>query len=156
MNESASFDQAAKQRVRQALEARAADHLRSFENTVRQERSAAELDQEATHSVDDLSQSDEQGELSGLLGAAEDHQQAGLARIDDLDFGPKDTVGPGAIVGFGGDRYVVGVVASAFECDGVTYEGISTDSPIYASVEGLRVGDTFNFGGREHRIDLVS
>ena len=63
---------------------------------------------------------------------------------------------PGALVGFDGERYVVGVVAEAFECDGVTYEGLSSDSPIYASLKGLGLGDTFSFGSREHHVDFLA
>jgi hypothetical protein len=63
---------------------------------------------------------------------------------------------PGAIVAFGGDHYVVGTVADEFACDGVTYEGISADAPLYAVIKGLRAGDSFTFNGQEHRVDAVA
>ncbi|SRR6266545_2545482 len=156
MGEPAKLDEAAKQRVKQALKAQVEAQLRSSGETAANQRSAAELDHGSSYTVDDLSQSDEEGELSRLHGAIGQRQRAALARIDALDFGPTDVVAPGAIIAFGGDHYVVGVVAGGFECDGVTYEGISSDSPIYASIKGLRAGDTFTFNGQEHRIDLVA
>jgi len=150
------MDADAKLRVKDALRARVATELSSSRAAVAGDRSAAGLDRDSSYTSDDLSQSDEQGELAGLLQGSVDRQESALARIDALDFGPKGTVVPGAIIAFGGDHYVVGVVADAFECDGVTYEGISADSPVYASIQGLRVGDTFTFNGNEHRIELVA
>ncbi|WP_109508675.1 hypothetical protein [Nocardioides speluncae] len=156
MGEPAKLDAAAKQRIKDALVAHVAAHLGAAGETAAYERAAAQLDQAASHSVDDLSQSDEEGELSGLIAAAGERQQANLAAIRDLDFGPKDVVEPGAVIAFGGDHYVVGAVADAFECDGVTYEGVSADSPVYAASAGLLAGETFTVNGREHRLDLVT
>lgn len=156
MTEPATLDAAAKQRVKDALTALSAAQVQASAETVAVEGSAAELDQESAFRVDDQSQSDEDGELRGLNDAVEERQQANLAQVEALDFGPKTVVEPGAIIAFGGDHYVVGVVASAFESDGVTYEGIAADSPIYAAIEGLEQGATFTFNDHSHTIDLVA
>jgi hypothetical protein len=156
MGESAVMDSVAKQRVKDALLAQVEAALRASRARVAGEDSAARLDPDSSYSVDDLSQADEARDLGGLFEGTEERQAGILSRIDDLDFGPKTEVTPGAIIGFDGDRYVVGVVAAAFDCDGITYEGISADSPIYATLKGLRAGDTFTFYGREHRVDFVA
>ena len=145
-----------KQLVKDALMAQATAELGSSRAASAAEHASGELDQDSSFSVDDLSQSDEGEELSALLDDVEKSRADSASQLDGLDFGPKDTVVPGAIIAFGGDHYVVGVVAAAFDCDGVTYQGISADAPIYTSIEGLRAGDTFTFNGHEHRIDLVS
>ncbi|HET6987343.1 MAG TPA: hypothetical protein VFI00_12040 [Kribbella sp.] len=150
------MDGDAKQRVKDALIAQAEAELRTSHADVAEHDSAAHLDQDVADTVDDLSQSDEAGDLGALLDDVQDRQKATLTRIENLDFGVKDEVGPGALVGFDGARYVVGVVAAAFECDGVTYEGLSADSPIYAALKGLRLNDTFAYGGHEHRIDFLA
>ncbi|MGH3413464.1 MAG: hypothetical protein ACRDPH_10340 [Marmoricola sp.] len=150
------MDAGAKQRVKDALRARVEAELGSSRRAVSGERSASALDRESSYSVDDVSQSDEDGELAGLLEEAGQRRETALAGIGQLDFRPRDTVAPGAIVAFGGRHYVVGMVADEFECDGTTYEGISSDSPVYARISGLHAGDTFAFDGHEHRIDLVT
>lgn len=61
-----------------------------------------------------------------------------------------------AIVGFGGARYVVGVVSTAVRCGGESYEGLSTDSPIYAEIEGLHLGDSFTFRDTKQTIDFLA
>lgn len=149
------IDETGKHSVKEALRARAAAELEASREAVRVDTSAARIDQDAPYSVDDLSQSEEAGEYVGMFEGVEARQVAVLAQIDALDVSPRDAIGPGAIIAFDGDHYVVGVVADAIECDGVTYEGISVDSPVYAAIQGLRAGDTFSVNGHEHRIDLV-
>jgi hypothetical protein len=156
MTEPAAMDSIAKQRVKDALIAHAEAELRSSRAGVAERDSAAQLAPDVADVVDELSQSDEAGDLGRLLDDVENRQKATLTRIENLDFGVKTAVGPGALVGFDGARYVVGVVAAEFECDGVTYEGLSSDSPIYSSLTGLRLGDTFTFAGHEHRIDFLA
>jgi len=155
MAEPVRLDAAAKQRVKDALKAHISAQVGASEAAKSTERSGAELDRESSYTSDDLSQSDAAGELHGLLEAAEEKQRADLASIDELDVSAKDAVEPGAILAFGGDHYVFGVVADAFDSDGVTYEGISADSPVGKVIAGLRSGDTFSFNGQEHRLDLV-
>ncbi|WP_329000634.1 hypothetical protein OHA18_40140 [Kribbella sp. NBC_00709] len=145
-----------KSRVKDALLRQVEAELQAARGDVSREDSAAKLDQDSSFSVDDQSQASQAGDLGGLFEDREQRQAGILSGIEKLDFGPRSEVGPGAIIGFDGDRYVVGVVAAAFECDGATYEGISTDAPIYAAVEGLRAGDTFTFADHDHRIDFVS
>ena len=156
MGAPAVMDSVAKQRVKDVLRAQVEAELRASRVSAAGQDSAARLDPDSSYSVDDLSQADEAGDLRGLFEGTEERQAGILGRLDDLDFGPKTEVIPGAIIGFDGDRYVVGVVAAAFECDGVTYEGISPDSPIYATLKGLQAGDTFTFDAREHCVDFVA
>ena len=150
------MDADAKLRVRDALRAIVVAQLGSSRQAAADQRTAAEIDPDSSYTADDLSQSDEEGELAGLLGDAEVRQAGLLRTLDGLDFRPQETVVPGAIVAFGGDHYVVGTVADEFSCDGVTYEGISADSPLFAAIKGLRAGESFTFNGQEHRVDVVA
>jgi hypothetical protein len=151
-----TMDSGEKQRVKDALIAQAESELRDSRASVTGEDSAAVLDQNSSYSRDDQSQSTVAADLGGLLEGAEERQREILAQIQALDFGPKTEVAPGAVVSLDGDRYVIGVVSASFTCDGTSYEGISADSPLYASIKGLRTGDAFTFAGREHHIDFVA
>jgi hypothetical protein len=81
---------------------------------------------------------------------------AAVAAVEGLDFSPATAVRPGAIVVLDGDHYIVGVLSSAFECDGVSYEGMGTDALLYQALKGLHTGDTFTFAGMDYHIDSVS
>lgn len=151
-----TMDQGAKDRVRAALTAHAGEAARALAESVGAEHAAAEIDQDASYSVDDQSQSDEAGDLAGLTERSQASRAADLAAIEALDFSLTDIVRPGAVVGFGGQRYVVGAVADTFTADGVDYEGISADAPLAAALLGLREGDTFTFRDRQHTLELVA
>lgn len=151
-----TMDEAAKERVKATLVERARAELAALLETVQEDDSASQLDQDDSFSVDDQSQADEAGDLSGLFQRQREQRQEDVERIEQLDVSPKSSVEPGAIVGFDGSRYLVGVVAVDFDCDGVTYQGISADSPIFEVLEGVALGDTFTFRERTHTIDFLA
>lgn len=144
-----------KQVIKNALEARMQAELSAAEESQAVFTSGAQLDQDDVVAVDDLSQSDEDGDLAGLLEDAEGRRRSALNAVQALDFSATDVVGPGAVIAFGGGHYVVGIVTDAFDVDGVTYEGISPDSPLFSAIEGLRAGQSFTLGGTEHVLDSV-
>jgi hypothetical protein len=156
MSEPTTMDQDAKLRVKSALLEHLSAGVSSLSDQERSERRSGALDRDTSVEADDTSHSYEAGDLEGLFDRAAERARDRVARIDELDFGLRTDVAAGSLVGFDGDRYVVGAATGPFQCDGVSYEGIETDSPIYPHLEGLRVGDTFTFGGREHRIDFLA
>ncbi|MDO7868080.1 hypothetical protein [Nocardioides jiangxiensis] len=150
------MDQAAKQRIKAALVARATEALDALRAQVRDDDAASRIPEGDTYQDDDLSQADEAGDLGALLEISLSRQQAALDAAQALDVAPTDVVGPGAVVCFDGSSYVVGVLSDAFEVDGVTYEGISGDSPVGEAIAGLRAGDTFTVNGQSHTLDTVA
>lgn len=150
-------DEATKSRIHDALVAHLRAGMEALDTTAGFERRTGELGQEdVTLESDDISQSDEAGDLEGLLEDSANRQARALAEVGRLDFSVTDVVRPGAIVGLDGRRYVVGVASSPFESDGVIYEGISLDSPIYAHLQNRRAGEIASFAGMDHRIDFVA
>lgn len=121
----------------------------------RTDQTAAEIDPGSAYTIDDLGQSDEDGELRGEMQGVADGARAAINRLKKLDVTPTDTVRPGAVVSFGGDNYFIGVAAEEFTADGRTFTGIATDAPIYSAIEGLRRGDRFTFRDTEYLIDAV-
>jgi transcription elongation GreA/GreB family factor len=149
------MDAATKQRVKQAVLDRAREDLAATRADIGDERTATTLDQDLPHAPDDLAQADEAGDLRGLLERSAERQEAVLRQIEQLDVGPTDEIRPGALVELDGQRYLVGVVSSAVEVDGVPYEGLSADAPLLAAMSGLHAGDSFTVNGREHHIGAV-
>lgn len=114
------------------------------------------LDDREGHDSDELAAST--GEVG--LAAAFHHpvmtHHAKVDVIENLDFTPTETVRPGAIVTLDGRHLIVAVSTARFEVDGVTYMGISPESPIYKAMNGLQAGDSFSFQGREIEIEDVA
>ncbi|QNP39859.1 hypothetical protein [Lysobacter solisilvae (ex Woo and Kim 2020)] len=112
------------------------------------DRADTEDDQDHSLAVEDAELA--QG-LEGPLQAAQD----AMARLQAIDFAPRTTVAPGAVLELGGQRFVVAVATQQFKVGAQTYMGISTESPLYRAAYGKAAGDTVEFAGRPHRIDRI-
>ncbi len=97
----------------------------------------------------------EDAELAEGLEAPLQSAEAAMARLQAIDFGPKDEVAPGALLSIGGQRFVVAVATRPFDVHGATVMGVSTDSPLYQAARGLGAGDAFELGGKARTIDSV-
>ncbi|WP_141397230.1 hypothetical protein [Mobilicoccus massiliensis] len=144
-----------KQKVKDALVSQLGAEAASTKTTESVDQDAARLDQDMPMDSGDLSQSDQAGEMRGRLSAVAQGELGGIQEVEALDVSPKTTIEPGAIVAIDGDHYLVGVPASPFECDGVTYEGMSSDSPMFEAAQGKSAGDTFDLLGSTRHIDSV-
>ncbi|WP_265442470.1 hypothetical protein [Flexivirga meconopsidis] len=151
-----TMDAAAKQRVKDALVRHLKGELDASQTAASTEQRTAQVDPDDSHSVDDTAQLDEAGDKNALFEQVTDTERSDVSTAEGLDMSATDVVRPGAIVGFGGDRYVVGVVTDSFDANGVSYEGISQDSPVYAEIDGKRAGDTFTINDRQARIDFLA
>ena len=89
--------------------------------------------------------------LDAPLHSAED----AMARLQAIDFGPKSTVAPGAVLKIGGQYFVVAVATRPFKADGVKLMGISTDSPLYQAAQGKSAGESAQWAGHRHHIDHI-
>lgn len=149
------MDAAAKQQIKDALLEQAQTELAAMRQRLDSEHAAAEVDEEDVSRVDDVSQQDYAGDLAGLTEESISHAQEGITAIEALDVSPTSSVRDGAVVTFGGGRYVVGVAAAEFEAGGQTYEGIAPDAPVHEAILGKSAGDTFTIAEREQTLDEV-
>lgn len=78
-----------------------------------------------------------------------------LKAIEAIDFGPKESVGSGAVVCVDGRHFVIGISTGRFTCEGVEMMGLSQAAPFYAAIEGLAAGDIADFRGREIEVRAV-
>lgn len=78
-----------------------------------------------------------------------------IAKLRQIDFGPKSAVEEGAIVKLAGRWFVVAVATDRFSCDGRELMGISAQAPVYAAIDGKRAGQTCRFNGRDIDIEDV-
>lgn len=105
--------------------------------------------------TDQQSRAESTGELAAAWDEAMHDDEARLRRLDDIDFGAKQEVTPGAAVELDGRMLVVCVATPEFEFEGRTVMGISPAAPIFRAMQGLAAGDSFEFNGRDHQITAV-
>jgi len=73
-----------------------------------------------------------------------------------IDFGTKNNVEPGAYVKTEKFNFLVGYATIPFDFEGNHIVGISTDSPIYKEMKGLKNGDSFRVSGNEYLIKEIN
>ena len=147
--------EALKQKLRDRMhaleEAELATAIAHYEAHLREAR----LDDREQHDNDDIADAVAEADLASAFDHPVHTHQAKLAAIDELDFALTDTVRPGAVVVFNGRHFVVSVSTTRFDCEGQTYMGISTQSPVYKAIDGLQAGDSFTLNGRQFELDDV-
>lgn len=116
----------------------------------------AMLDDRESHDKDDVAVARENADLAAAFDHPVQTHHAKIDAIENADFSVTDYVRPGAIVSFNNRNFIVVVSTTRFECDGITYMGISTQSPIYKVLEGLKAGDEFTHNGREFTVEDVA
>lgn len=109
----------------------------------------SQLDGREAHDKDDIADARENADLAAAFDHPVHTHHAKIDAIENTDFSLTDTVAPGAVVAFNNRHFIVVVSTTKFDCNGTTYMGISTQSPIYKAMEGLKAGDTFTFNGRD-------
>ena len=115
----------------------------------------AKLDDREQHDKSDIAEARENADLAAAFDHPVKDHHAKIDVLENLDFSVTENVRPGAVVGFGGRHVIVAVSTAQFDHDGVTYIGISPQSPIYKAMNGLAARDSFAFHGKDVTIDEV-
>lgn len=80
-----------------------------------------------------------------------------LEYLKTLDASAANTkVEPGALVLTDGMNFFIGVSSEKIEIDDEVIYGISTNAPIYKSMEGLKAGDSFKYNDSTSRIKSIA
>ncbi|KPP86283.1 MAG: Protein of unknown function (DUF2924) [Rhodobacteraceae bacterium HLUCCA08] len=135
-----------------ALEAAELQEAREHYEAYLQESRLAENE---PHERDEMASARIAADLAHGFDAPIHDHEAKIMALRDMDFAPRDSVGPGAVVSWNGRNFVVAVATQRFEVDGETYMGISMDSPVYRKIDGLAAGETFEMNGIEITLDRV-
>lgn len=146
---------ALKQAVQDRLLALESDELTSAREHLEAHIKDSILDEREVRDTDDLTSSNEQVELASAFSHPVTTHEAKVDVIENTDFALTDAVKPGAVVVVDGRHFIVAVSTRRFDVDGVTYMGISQESPIYKAMEGLKAGESFSLNGKEVEVEDV-
>lgn len=151
MTDRAALKKAVHDRLMSLEEAELAAAIAHYEAFLRE----SQLDDREGHDKDDIAASRENADLAAAFDTPVQTHHAKIDVIENTDFALTDTVAPGAVVSFNGRNFIVAVSTTRFDVEGVTYMGISLQSPIYKAMAGLQAGDTFTHNGTEIEIEDV-
>lgn len=116
---------------------------------------AARLDRTETIERDEQAQAETAADLAEAFDDQAHGYQEKIARLHQIDFGPRDEVSEGAVVELGKRHLVVAVSTGEFECEGRRFVGISTAAPIFKAMEGKIAGETCTFNGRKLTVGQI-
>ncbi|EIJ35457.1 hypothetical protein [Thiothrix nivea] len=131
------------------------DKLHTVEANYQEFLQQARVDNTDGYDDDELSHALESSDMAALLDQSIHEYQEKIDRLKAIDFSPRTQVEPGAVVKFKNRHFVISVATNQFECTGESYMGISADAPVYAALQGLEAGDTFDLNGKEVKIQAV-
>ena len=117
--------------------------------------STARVDRTEPVENDELAQAEVASDFAEALDDTLDDYADKLEKLRTIDFGPKSTVGEGAVVKLSGRYFVIAVSTGKFTCRGREFMGISTMAPIFEAIEGARAGETVRFNGRDLIVEEV-
>lgn len=147
--------QALKSALRDRMLSLEAAELRTAKEHYERFGAEAKLDDLEQHDVTDIAEAGENADLAAAFDHPVKDHHAKIDVLENLDFSVTERVQPGAVVGFGGRHVIVAVSTAQFDHDGISYMGISPQSPICQAMNGLTEGDHFVFRGKNVRIDKV-
>jgi hypothetical protein len=144
-----------KQRVKQTMLELEQQRFEASKDAYLDYVGSARLDPTEPLEIDELAQAAFASDLSEAFDEPMHDHANKIARLRQIDFGPKSLVEEGAIIKLAGRQFVVAVATDRFTCDGNELMGISTAAPLYKAIEGRRAGDTCKFNGRDIRIEAI-
>lgn len=131
---------------------------REFQDSMENYRAyLAEARTDPTEPVDigDHSQAENAGELAEAFDSPVHAHERKIETIKTIDFGPKTSVEPGAVIQLGKRFFVVSVATDSFDCEGETFMGISMQAPVYLALEGMEAGDSAKVNGKTVTIERI-
>jgi hypothetical protein len=139
------------EKIEQALERNLAELNRALDDY----ESASNIDEGDTMDPEDLSQQTEYKEMQMRMRVQIDQTQAQLNRLKELAGKATNTAEAGAIVRTSKNDIFIGVSFAPFRVDDKELIGITTETPVYASLRGKGKGDTFKLGKEEYTIESI-
>ena len=117
--------------------------------------SSARLDRSEPIENDEQAQAEFARDLSEAFDQPVHAHADKIAKLHQIDFGPKDKIVEGAIVKMMDRYFVVAVATDRFVCDGKELIGVSIQAPLFQALAGKSAGEASSFNGREIVVDLV-
>lgn len=126
--------------------------IRDLEDKIATESTMADIDENDTIDPEDLSHQAESATLKQLFTQKLAKAKADLANLEHVDFSPKTSALPGAVVSTEKFHFVLGYAAIPFEFENKTMVGVSVDSPIFPEIKGKQIGDVFAYSDNTYTI----
>jgi hypothetical protein len=144
-----------KQRVKQTMLDLEQRHFEASREAYLGYVSSARLDRSEPIENDEQAQAEFARDLSEAFDQPVHAHADKIAKLQQIDFDPKDKVVEGAIIRLMERFFVVAVATDRFVCDGNDLIGVSMQAPLFQAIAGKSAGEASSFKGREIVVGLV-
>lgn len=127
-----------------------------LEEVISSKHSMVDLDEGDTMDPEDYSHQYESGEMEQLISTQLNKAKRNFDLLNSIDFGPKKTIQPGALVETSKFNFIIGQATVPFDIDGKHIVGVSVDSPIYPIMVNKKEGDQFSYCGIDYKIIKIN
>ena len=117
--------------------------------------SLANIDEDNTLDPEDYSNQTVSKEMKMLLQKQLDKALYDFEKVKKMDFSEKSEAVVGALVTTDMFNFILGVASTPFLFGNMQIVGVSTEAPIFSSLLGRKVGDSFQFSGNQYNINQV-
>lgn len=126
--------------------------IKDFETLLEQYRSSADIDEEDTKDVEDLSRQEVASDMANSLEVQLVQAENDLKLLKNMDTRVTETVTQGSIVVTEDYKFFISIANHGFEVKGEEFIGLALDAPIYSFMRGKKKGDSFSFNKKEYVI----
>jgi hypothetical protein len=117
--------------------------------------SLVNLDEDNTLDPEDYSNQTESREMKMLIQKQLDKALFDYEKVKKIDFSEKTVAVVGALVTTDMFNFILGVATTPFLFGNKQIVGVSTEAPIFSSLLGRKVGDSFQFSGNQYNINHI-
>jgi len=130
--------------------------ISDLETSYNRLKADADIDENETRDPEDFSRQTESGEMARRFKFKILKAQNDLEYLEKLEVHTGNEIAEGSLVVTDSLIFFVGISIQPIDQEGRHIVSISTKSPIYTTMRGLKAGDNFAYANRSYHIDSVS
>lgn len=126
----------------------------NFQESVNSYRSASDMDEEATHDIEDFSHQNEAKDMQLRFEQLAKTAETNLLFLEKSIDEPHTGIEAGALVETDKNYIFIGISVAPFKVDDKDVICISEEAPIYARIKDAKIGTEIDFG--THKVTVVN
>lgn len=129
--------------------------IHDLREELKTKESLVNLDEDNTLDPEDYSNQTESREMKMLIQKQLDKALFDYEKVKKIDFSEKTVAVVGALVTTDMFNFILGVATTPFLFGNKQIVGVSTEAPIFSSLLGRKIGDSFQFSGHQYNINHI-
>jgi hypothetical protein len=126
--------------------------IKDFETLIERYKAASDIDEDDSKDLEDFARQDVNADMTHNIELQLVQAKNDLKFLESLDLSQKDQAMLGALVETDKYTFFVSIAHPGFELDEKHYVALAIDAPIYSSMKGKKIGESFEFNKMSYQI----